>query len=105
MLYRKENLLPLPWIESQILGGPALSFLIRVVGMEFKLGPLGTSATSGLMYLPRVIVSIENLMEWRLAEETEVLGENLLQRQFVHHKSHLTKPGREPGPSRCEASD
>jgi hypothetical protein len=33
-----------------------------------------------------------------LAGETEVLGENLSQRHFVHHKYHMTRPGLEPGP-------
>jgi hypothetical protein len=57
----------------------------------------------GLLCQPRVIMMMEKLVEW-LARETEVLGENLPQYRFVHHKSHML-PGREPGPPRWEASD
>jgi hypothetical protein len=44
-------------------------------------------------------------VESRLAGKTEILGENLFQRHFVHHKSHLTRPGIEPAPPWWEASD
>jgi hypothetical protein len=40
---------------------------------------IGTAATPGLLCQPRVIVKmiVEKQMEWRVAGETEVLGENL----------------------------
>jgi hypothetical protein len=50
-------------------------------------------------------VIVDQLVEWRLPGGTEVLGENLPQRHFVHYKSHMTRPGLEPGPPRWETSD
>jgi hypothetical protein len=45
---------------------------------------IGTAATLGLLWQPRVIVKmiVEKQMECGLAGETEVLGENLPQRHF-----------------------
>jgi hypothetical protein len=47
---------------------------------------------------------VEKLMECRLAGETEVLGENLAPAPLsAITKSHMTRPGFEPGPPRWEA--
>jgi hypothetical protein len=51
------------------------------------------------------MVILEKLVERRLAGETEVLGEKLPQRHYVHPKFHMTRPGLELGPPRWEASD
>jgi hypothetical protein len=49
---------------------------------------------------------VEKQMECRLAGETEVLGENLPQRQPLSiTKSHMTRPGFELWPPRWEAGD
>jgi hypothetical protein len=52
-----------------------------------------------------MIMSVEQSVEWELAEETEVLGENLAQCHFVHHNFHMTWLGLEPDPPRWEARD
>jgi hypothetical protein len=51
------------------------------------------------------MVIVKKLVKSRLAVEIEVLGENLPQRYFVHHNSHMIKPDFEPGPPPWEASD
>jgi hypothetical protein len=45
----------------------------------------------GLLYEPRMItmMGVEQAVEWELAGETEVLGENLPQCHSVNHKSHM----------------
>jgi hypothetical protein len=36
------------------------------------------------------MMNVEQSVEWELAGETEILGENLPQPHFVHHKTHMS---------------
>jgi hypothetical protein len=73
----------------------------------FDYETIGTAATPGLLCQPRVIMkmTVESMMECRLAGETEVLGENLPQRHFCPLQNPTCPPGFEPGPPRWEAGD
>jgi hypothetical protein len=45
-----------------------------------------------------MMMIVDQSVEWELARETEVLGENLPQCHLVYRESHMTRPGLEPGP-------
>jgi hypothetical protein len=44
------------------------------------------------------LMNVEQLVEWELARETQVFGENPTQCHFIRHKSHVTWPRIEPEP-------
>jgi hypothetical protein len=70
----------------------------RIVGVE--ISPLGTSATTGLLYLPRVVaMMMENLVEWRnQSTQRKPAPAPLCPPQIP-----LSRPELEPGPTRWEA--
>jgi hypothetical protein len=65
----------------------------------------------GQLYQPHMIDDDDDgddcgvIGEWKLAGETEVLGENLTQWHFAHHKSHMTWTRLGSGPPRWETGD
>jgi hypothetical protein len=65
---------------------------------------------AGLLSQPRMIGAgdcgeIGRMKSDKGNRSTRKKKKNLPQRHFVHHKSHMTRPGFEPGSLRWEASD
>jgi hypothetical protein len=82
-----------------------LKFAYRRGGLESNCGPLSTSASDWPIVPTPGDYDDGEFGGMKIGRVTEVLGENLPQRHFVHNKSHLTRTGLEPGPPQWEVSD
>jgi hypothetical protein len=66
--------------------------------VESKLGPLGTSATEWpIVPAPGEYDDGKEVGGMKIGRGNRSTRENLPQRHFVDHNSHLTRPGLEPG--------
>jgi hypothetical protein len=75
------------------------------VGGGVRLGPLGTAATDWPIVPAPGDYDDGEFGGMKIGRGNLILGENLSQRHFVHHKSHLIRLGFESGQPRWEASD
>jgi hypothetical protein len=70
-------------------------------------GTLGTVATTGLLYQPRMIGDGDygEIGGMKIGRGNLNTRSKPALHHFVHHKSHMIRPGFEPGPPQWEASD
>jgi hypothetical protein len=65
--------------------------IIIIIIDEVRPSPFGTAATIGLLYQPQIIDDYCGAVGgMRTCRGNQVVGENLPQCHFVHHKSHMT---------------
>jgi hypothetical protein len=95
--------------ESRKILNRLVAFRIRTGYFFFNLcvGTLGTAATTGLLYQPRIIGDgdCEEIGGIKIGRGNRSTRRTPSPAPFVHHKSHMTRPGFEPGPPRWEGSD
>jgi hypothetical protein len=72
-------------------------FLIGIVGGGVHLGPLGTMVTNRPIMPVLGDYDDGEIGGIMVGRGTEVLGENLPQCRFVHHKPHMLCPDVNPG--------
>jgi hypothetical protein len=79
-----------PWRGDQLVANTNHYLLLLFPGVGWDWIRLVRRPLFGLLWH---MMSVEQSVKWELAGETEVLGENLSQWHFIHHKSHMTWRG------------
>jgi hypothetical protein len=78
---------------------------IRLVGGGVQLGPLGTPATDWPIVPTPGDYDDGEFGGMKIGRENRSIRRKPAPAPLSHHKSHLTRPGIEPGPPRWKASD
>jgi hypothetical protein len=92
------------WLYSPILGLGRLHEIFHFISVT-RSRTVGRTPWTGDQLVARPLLTAPGDcedgevggMNGFLAWKTDILGKNLPQRHFVHHKSHLPDPGANPG--------